>query len=144
MPAMAEDVGSILRKRYDSLNAAQKKNDIRSIEKWFKAHCTGDFTYTSKDKNKYKLVDFLNGLRDQARITKKVDGSSLSVATVSLTASKAVLTTKSDYKAWVAFQGASLNVTDKSQTQEVWVKVSGQWKLRSIVQTASETQMFQR
>ncbi len=49
VPALsgAQDVHSILVKRYEELNNAIVKRDSAAIEKWVKANLAADFLYTS-------------------------------------------------------------------------------------------------
>jgi hypothetical protein len=142
--APAGDLHSQLDKRYQELNAHLKSGNGGGVEAWAKRYCTPSFTYQSKDGHVYKLQAFLKGLKEQVRATKKVSHSTISVGAISMKGSSFALTTKSDFKGLVNFDGRNLTLVDKSETTDTWVRSGNDWKLAKIVQTKADTQMYRQ
>lgn len=142
--AHAGDLKSTLDARYKELNKALLKGDVKAAEHWVEKYCTADFGYTSRDKHRYSRDKFAVGLGQQIRATKKVLDSTVKIGTPKLVKGQAVVTTSTNFKGIVSFDGRDLALTDKSQTRDVWVRVGSDWKLRASVQTSSDTQMFER
>ncbi|MEZ0324715.1 MAG: hypothetical protein ACAH95_02315 [Fimbriimonas sp.] len=142
--AHAEDLHSLLVKHYNELNAAIQKRDQAAAEKWIKANLAPGFLCTSKDKLKYDAKGFLQGLKDQMKLTRKVEFSKLVVGKPSIKGNRLSLNTHNDFKGIVLFDNQELTLTDVSETLDTWIKLGSTWKLKSIVQTKAKTQLFQK
>jgi ketosteroid isomerase-like protein len=145
LPVLAlADMRSDLQAKYTQLDNALARLDVKTAEKWLRDNATADFSYTSHDKNKYDLAGFAKGLRDQIAVTKKVTDSGVQVIQVKQIGNMATVTAKSHTNAKMTFDGQPMTLVDKSQTTDTWVKVGSAWKIKRSVQTAADTQMFQK
>lgn len=78
------------------------------------------------------------------KLTKQVESSRVGVGTPVISGKKLTVTVTSDFKGIVRFDNRDLTLTDKGESQDVWVRVGSDWKLLSIRQTRADTQMFGR
>jgi hypothetical protein len=141
---LAADTKTLFQKRYEAFNRATERNSQADMEKWLKSYCTKDFVYTSHDKNKYPLKTYLGGIKDQVRAIKKVTESTIKIDSIRIEANKVVLSVSTNFEGVVSFQGQNLKLVDKSKSTDVWIRSGSDWKLRSVTQTKSDTQMFQK
>jgi hypothetical protein len=96
--ATAVDVRQILHAKYQELNRAIVRNDAKGMERWVLANCEVGFVYVSKGKGKYDRKQFIQGLKDQMRFTKKVDRSTQRIAARGLSGKQAIVSLASDFK----------------------------------------------
>jgi hypothetical protein len=140
--AGAQNLQKTLHDRYQALDRVLMGKDFKAVSNWVNSYCTPDFTFTSKDKQKYNRKAFLEGLRQQIAATKKVIRSEEHPGTPQVKAGVATVKVSSLFEGLVEFDGKQLRLLDKSESQDKWVKSGSDWKLKSIVQTKSNTQMY--
>ena len=142
--AGAQDLGKLLKSRYEALNNAIIRRDSKAAEQWVAKYCASSFLYTSKDKHRWDRKGFLQGILDQMRLTKKIAKSVVSVGKPSLKGSRLEIVTKSDFEGVVSYDGKDLSLVDKTETKDVWIRSGSDWKLSAVTQTKAETQLFQK
>lgn len=140
-PAHA-DLKQELSARYRKLNAILASKNASAAKAWIDANTTASFTYMSRDKNRFSRDQFLQGLREQMTVTKKVLADSVSIAALSVRGTTATAQVDSKSTALVNFDSRTLKLVDQSHTIDTWVRVQGQWRLSRSVQTTGDTQMF--
>jgi hypothetical protein len=140
----AQDLRSLLTKRYNELNQVIVKRDAAAAEKWVKRYLAPQFLFTSKAKRKYDAEGFLQGLRDQMKLTKQVEHSKVVLGKLTANGAKLSVLVTSDFKGTVSFDKRDLVLTDLSESLDTWVKVGSDWKLKSIVQRKADTQAFHK
>jgi len=138
------DLKADLESRYRLFDQAIARKDKKEVAKWIADNTTTDFMYVSKDKNAYKRDPFVKSIYEQIAATRSMDSVATKVATITVKGTTATLMVKSDTTAIMNFDGKAMRLVDKSTTKDTWVKVKNAWRLKSSVQTASDTQMFQQ
>ena len=142
--AGAQDLKKTMQARYAELNKALSTNNSKALSAWVEKYCTADFSYTSRDKQKYNRKAFLQGLQQQVKATKKVTKSTLTTQPPAVKGNTATVKTATDFEGWIMFDKRQLRLTDKSATTDTWVKSGKEWKLKSVVQTRADTQVYQK
>ncbi len=142
--AQAQDVRATLVKRYAELNSAILKRDAMAAERWVKANLAPGFLYTSKTKLMYDSKGFLQGLKDQMKLTRSIEFSKFDVGKPSVTGNKLAVKLTNDFKGTVFFDKRELTLTDRSESLDTWVKIGSTWKLKLIQQTKADTQAFHK
>jgi hypothetical protein len=141
--APAQDLQKILNDRYQELNRAITRSDSDAIKRWVERHVTTDFSYKSMDGHTFNRDQFLKGLQDQVKTTKRVISSSMRPERPSVRNNSATIEVKADFKGIVTLQTRDFTLTDESVTSDTWVRVGNDWKLKGSLQTKSKTQMYQ-
>lgn len=140
----AEDLAKLLEARYHALNNAIVRRDGKAAEQWVAKYCAPNFLYTSKDKHRWDRKGFRQGLLDQIKLTQKVEKSTVKLGKPKVDGKRATITFRNDFQAMVSYDGRALTVTDKTETEDVWVKAGSDWKLVKVTQTVADTQLYQR
>ncbi len=129
---------------YDRLAAAYQKNDFGAMKSWCDKNLSDTFTYTGKNKSKYKKAEFLKGLQDQAKQMKSVSTSTIIVDSLSFESSSAVASTSGVLIGNIMFDTQPLLLTNKSHSNDRWIKTSKGWRLDSVVVDKDDYQLQQR
>ena len=131
----------VLAKRYKDFNTNILKSDSKAMGVWLKSYCTGDFSYTSYQKNKFNRDGYLTGILGQMARIEKVLKSTATIRSFKQTGSTIVATVASEFKGIVAMDTKKLVLTDLGVTYETWVLAGKEWKLSKIVQVNADLHM---
>lgn len=131
-------------KAYDRLAEAFQRNDFVAIRGWCDKNLSETFTYTAKNKSRYKKDEFLKGLQDQTKQLKSVGTSTIRVDSLLVDATTATAVTSGQLVGNVIFDSQPLLLTNKSTSTDRWIKTGKGWRLDSIVVDKDDYQLQQR
>jgi hypothetical protein len=118
---------------YAKLNSLILKRDVPAIQSLFRTTSTKDFRYVDLHKKSITGPQLMAQMKAQMAMTTKVDRSTMKIAKVTVTDSKAVLLVDSAYSmSTIDADQKSHTLTGTMRSEDTWVKQGKEWKLQRI------------